>query len=89
MSVDPRHRYPLRGRLNAFDGVFQRHDRLVDVVVDDRQVEVVAVRLTEHVRLAGQPLQAAVKLKVEVKIQLALISPQQTVLQTKLVFRAI
>lgn len=48
--------------MHLVDCVLQHRYRLADVVVDDGQVEEVAIRLPQHVRLLRQPLQAAVVL---------------------------
>lgn len=65
LSVDPRNGHPLWCRVHALDRGLQLGDRLVEVVVDDRQVEEVAVRLLQHVRFFRQPFQTAVELKRE------------------------
>ncbi len=59
-SVNPRDGHPLRRRVDLLERALQDPDRLVDVVVHDREVEVVAVVLLQGVRLARQLLQAAV-----------------------------
>lgn len=69
LSVDPGHRYPLRCRMNPLDGCLQLCDRLVDLVVHDGQVEEVAVRLLQRVRLFRQSFQASVALKRRLKIK--------------------
>lgn len=43
MSVDPRHRDPLRGRTEPGQGRLQLGQGVVDVVVHDDHIEVVAV----------------------------------------------
>lgn len=63
LSVDPRDRHPLGCRVHALDRALQLSDRLVEVVVHDGQVEEVAVRLLQHVRLLRQSFQTAVELK--------------------------
>lgn len=68
LSVDPGHGDPLRRRVHSLDGVFQVRDRLLDVIVDDGEVEQVAVRLLQHVRFLGQFLQAAVVLEKELAV---------------------
>lgn len=63
VSVDPADRDPLGRRVDVFEGAFQSGYGLVDIIVDDRQIEKVAVRLTEELRFFGQPFEASVKLK--------------------------
>lgn len=53
LSVDPRNWYPLRRGLDAFNRILQRHYRLVDVVVDNCEVEIVSVSLSQHVGFAS------------------------------------
>lgn len=66
LSVHPGDRYPLGRSLDLLNGGLQGTDGLVDVVVDDNQVEVVAVGLFQHFGLFGESLQAAVELKYKV-----------------------
>lgn len=63
LSVEPGHWHPLRGGVHPFDGRLQSRNRLADVVVHNGQVEEMAVQLPQHVRLLGQPLQAAIVLQ--------------------------
>lgn len=46
--------------MHLVNGVLQHRYRLADVVVDDGQVEEVAVRLPQHIRLLRQAFEAAV-----------------------------
>lgn len=62
LSVEPGHGHPLRGGMHPLDGRLQRGNRLADVVVHNRQIEEVPVQLAQHLRLLGQPLEAAVVL---------------------------
>ena len=55
--------HPLRLIAQGADVVLQDLYRLLDVVVDDGEVEEVAVGVLQQVRLLRQPLQAAVKLQ--------------------------
>ena len=55
VSVNPRHRHPLGGAVHRVQGFLQLPDGLLDVVVNDRQVEEVAVGLLQKVRFLGQP----------------------------------
>ena len=52
-SVNPRDGDPLRRRVDLLQRPLQDPDRLVDVVVHDRQVEVVPVRLKKKYRGLG------------------------------------
>ena len=60
-SVDPADGHPLRRGADLLQSPLQDADGLVDVVVDDGQVEEVPVGGLQCVGLAGQLLQAAVK----------------------------
>ena len=60
-SVDPADGHPLRRGADLLQSPLQDADGLVDVVVDDGQVEEVPVGGLQGVGLAGQLLQAAVK----------------------------
>lgn len=50
--------------MHLVDGRLEGGNRFGDVVVHDGQIEKVAVRLAQHVRLFGQTLEAAVVLFV-------------------------
>lgn len=50
--------------MHLVDSVLQRRYRLADVVVDDGQIEEVAVRLAQHVGLFGEPLETTVVLSI-------------------------
>lgn len=57
VSIDPGDGHPLRGVVQASERRLQLGERVVDVVVHDAQVEVVAVRSPQLFRLAHQHLQ--------------------------------
>lgn len=57
--------HPLRFGAESADVVLQNLDGLLDVVVDDGEVEEVAIGVLQQVRLLGEPLQAAVELGVQ------------------------
>lgn len=59
-SVDPGYGHPLGGGVDLLEGALQDADRLVDVVVDNGQVEEVAVGCLQGVGLASELLQASV-----------------------------
>ena len=60
LSVDPTDRHPLGRCGHLPDGSLQGADCLVDVVVDDLQVEEMAVSALQQTALTGQPLQARI-----------------------------
>ena len=55
--------YPLWLIAQIVDVVLQKLYRLLDVIVDDREVKEVAVSAFQKVRLLGEALQAAVELQ--------------------------
>lgn len=59
-SVDPGHRDPLAAGGHQVHGLLQEDDGLLDLIVDERHVEVMAVRLLQDLRLLLQPLQRLV-----------------------------
>lgn len=60
VSVDPGDGDPLGSGGHQVHGLFQQADGVVDLVVDDRLVEVVGVGGLEHLRLLLEPLKGVV-----------------------------
>ena len=58
--IYPWHGYPLGSSAEFLEGILQEPNGVVDVVVYDREVEHMSVRLAESFRVLGQPLEALV-----------------------------
>lgn len=63
LSVYPRHWHPLWGRAQSHECRFQLSQRVVYVIVDYGQVEVVSVGATQLFRFANQHFQGAIVLE--------------------------
>lgn len=61
-SVEPADGHPLRRGVHLLDGQLERRNRIVDVIVDDGQIEEMAVRLAQCVRFFRESLQTSVRL---------------------------